>query len=160
MKDTSFDRLIDEHLVYCHSRQLRQKTLHSINKDEIRKVLSKPWTVDRQTFSDRIWSNKQSLINTVNTELTQMIMRGAAPDNAIKAISERFKVSKSQAGRLVMTESAALPSAALQACAAAWGSPRAKYAKSTWASSAVWSTASNGRTARSTQTSCNSSDKY
>ena len=30
-------------------------------------------------------------------------MRGAAPDKAIKAISDRFQVSKSQAGRLVMT---------------------------------------------------------
>lgn len=91
-------------------------TLHSINADEIRKVLSKPWTLDKRTFSDRIWSNKQSLINTVNTELTQMIMRGAAPDNAIKAISERFKVSKTQSGRLVMTESAAFANEARKDC--------------------------------------------
>ena len=43
-------------------------------------------------------------------------MRGAAPDKAIKAISDRFQVSKSQAGRLVMTESAAFANEARKDC--------------------------------------------
>ena len=55
-------------------------------------------------------------MNTVNTQITQMVMRGAAPDNAIKAIADRFKVSKSQAGRLVMTESAAFANEARKDC--------------------------------------------
>lgn len=91
-------------------------SLHGLTGDEIRKVLSRPWTLDSQTFSDRIWANKENLVNTVNTQLTQMIMRGAAPDKAVKAISERFKVSKSQAGRLVMTESAAFANEARKDC--------------------------------------------
>ena len=60
--------------------------------------------------------NKQALVNTVNTQITQMVMRGAAPDNTIKAIADRFKVSKSQAGRLVMTESAAFANEARKDC--------------------------------------------
>ncbi|MCM1440364.1 MAG: minor capsid protein [Roseburia sp.] len=91
-------------------------SLHSLTDDQIKKVLSRPWTLDGQTFSDRIWKNKQSLVNTVNTQLTQMIMRGSAPDKAIKAISDRFKVSKSQAGRLVMTETAAFANEARKDC--------------------------------------------
>lgn len=91
-------------------------TLHGLTDSAIGKVLSRPWTLDGQTFSDRIWSNKERLVNTVNTQLTQMIMRGAAPDKAIKAISDRFKVSKSQAGRLVMTESAAFANEARKDC--------------------------------------------
>ena len=63
-----------------------------------------------------IWANKQALVNTVNTQITQMVMRGAAPDNTIKAIADRFKVSKSQAGRLVMTESAAFANEARKDC--------------------------------------------
>ena len=59
---------------------------------------------------------KRQLVNSVNTQLTQMIMRGAAPDKAIKAISDRFQVSKSQAGRLVMTESAAFANEARKDC--------------------------------------------
>ena len=91
-------------------------TLHGLTDSAIGKVLSRPWTLDGQTFSDRIWSNKERLVNTVNTQLTQMIMRGAAPDKAIKAISDRFRVSKSQAGRLVMTESAAFANEARKDC--------------------------------------------
>ncbi len=91
-------------------------SLHGLTDEAIKKVLSKPWTLDSQTFSDRIWSNKQTLVNTVNTQLTQMIMRGAAPDKAIKAIADRFSVSKSQAGRLVMTESAAFSNMARKDC--------------------------------------------
>lgn len=91
-------------------------TLHRLTDSAIGKVLSRPWTLDGQTFSDRIWSNKERLVNTVNTQLTQMIMRGAAPDKAIKAISDRFRVSKSQAGRLVMTESAAFANEARKDC--------------------------------------------
>lgn len=91
-------------------------SLHGLTGDEIRKVLARPWTLDSQTFSDRIWSNKETLVNKVNTELTQMIMRGSAPDKTIQAIAKRFDVSKSQAGRLVMTESAAFANEARKDC--------------------------------------------
>lgn len=91
-------------------------TLHGLTDGTIKKVLARPWTLDAQTFSDRIWANKQALVNSVNTQLTQTIMRGAAPDKAIKAIADRFKVSRSQAGRLVMTETAAFANMARKDC--------------------------------------------
>lgn len=91
-------------------------TTHAINEETIKKVLSRPWTADNQTFRDRCWTNKQSLVNSVNTQLTQMIIRGEAPDRAIAAISKQFEVSKSKAGRLVMTESAYFASAAQKDC--------------------------------------------
>lgn len=91
-------------------------SLQGLTDSAIKKVLSRPWTTDDRTFSDRIWQNKQSLIGSVNTQLTQMIMRGQAPDKAIKAIADRFAVSKRQAGRLVMTESAAFSSMAQKDC--------------------------------------------
>lgn len=91
-------------------------SLQSLNGDTIKKVLSRPWTTDNQTFRDRIWTNKQALVNSVNKNLTQMIMRGEAPDRAIKAIAKEFNVSKNKAGRLVMTESAAFSSAAQKDC--------------------------------------------
>ena len=91
-------------------------SLQGLTNSAIQKVLARPWTTDGRTFSDRIWQNKQSLIGSVNTQLTQMIMRGQAPDKAIKAIADRFGVSKRQAGRLVMTESAAFSSMAQKDC--------------------------------------------
>ena len=91
-------------------------TMQAVNEGTITKVLSRPWTTDGQTFRDRCWTNKQSLVNSVNTQLTQMIIRGEAPDRAISAISKQFEVSRSKAGRLVMTESAYFSSAAQKDC--------------------------------------------
>lgn len=105
-------------------------TMHAINEDTITKVLSRPWTADNQTFRDRCWTNKQSLVNSVNTQLTQMIIRGEAPDRAISAISKQFEVSKSKAGRLVMTESAYFSSAAQKDCYTALGVEKYKIVAS------------------------------
>ena len=80
--------------------------IQKLDTPTIEKVMSKPWTVDKKTFSDRIWNNKEQLIDTLNKELTQSIIRGDAPDKLIKTIADKFDVSKRQAGRLVMTESA------------------------------------------------------
>ena len=91
-------------------------TMQAINEATIAKVLSRPWTADNLTFRDRCWTNKQALVNSVNTQLTQMIIRGEAPDKAISAISHQFKVSRDKAGRLIMTEAAAFSSAAQKDC--------------------------------------------
>lgn len=91
-------------------------SMQSLSADTLKKVLSRPWTTDNQTFRDRVWTNKTALVNTVNTQLTQMIMRGTAPDKAIKEIAHQFNVSKNKAGRLVMTESAAFASTAQNDC--------------------------------------------
>ena len=77
-----------------------------LKPDLVNAVASKPWALDGKNFSDRIWENKEKLINELQSNLTQSLIRGDAPDQAIKTISERLNVSKRQAGRLVMTESA------------------------------------------------------
>lgn len=83
-----------------------------INRDELEKVLSKPWAADGRNFSERIWGNKDKLINEVHNELTQNIITGADPQKAIDAIAKKMNASKSNAGRLVMTEEAYFSSAA------------------------------------------------
>lgn len=80
--------------------------IKKLDTSTVEKVISKPWTVDGKTFSDRIWNNKEQLIDTLNKELTQSIIRGDAPDKLIKTISDKFETSRKVAGRLVMTESA------------------------------------------------------
>lgn len=86
------------------------------NSKQLDMVLSKPWTNDMKTFRDRVWIDKDSLVNTVQTQLTQNILRGDPPDRAIKAIQHQFHVSKSKSARLVMTESAAFSSLAQKDC--------------------------------------------
>ena len=91
-------------------------TMQAINRGEVEKLLSRPWTVDNQTFRARCWTDKTKLVETVNQELTRMIATGEAPDKAIAAIAKRFNVSKQNAGRVVMTESAYFSSAAQKDC--------------------------------------------
>lgn len=78
----------------------------ALDINTIKNIISKPWTTDGLTFSDRIWKNKKSLINTLQTELTQSFIRGNAPDDIIEKISKDFGVAKNRAATLVMTESA------------------------------------------------------
>lgn len=79
-------------------------------------LLKKPWAQDEKNFSDRIWMNKEKLVNNLHTELTQSIIRGADPKQAINNLAKIMEVSKAQAGRLIMTESAAISSAAQKEC--------------------------------------------
>lgn len=90
--------------------------LQELSEGVISKVLSRPWTADGQTFRDHCWTNKTNLVDSVNKNLTQMLIRGDSPDKAISAITKEFGVSKRKAGRLVMTESAYFSSAAQQDC--------------------------------------------
>ena len=105
-------------------------TMQALNEGTVKKVLSRPWTLDGQTFRDRCWTNKQALVNSVNTQLTQMIIRGEAPDRAITAVAKQFNVSKSKAGRLIMTESAYFASAAQKDCYGELGVERYKIVAS------------------------------
>ena len=80
----------------------------------INKIISKPWTIDAQTFSDRIWKNKRALLDTLQKDLEKAIIGDA--DKLIDKIAKDFKVSKNKAGTLVMTESAFFTSASRKDC--------------------------------------------
>jgi SPP1 gp7 family putative phage head morphogenesis protein len=69
-------------------------------------VLSKPWAADGRVFSSRIWTSRDKLVNTLQTELTQNLMLGEGPDGSIRRVAKEFGVSEREASRLVMTESA------------------------------------------------------
>lgn len=84
-------------------------------------VIHKPWAADGQTFSDRIWTNKQKLVNELNTTMVQNIITGADPQKTIDALARKMNVSKQNAGRLVMTEQAAFSNAAQKDCFAELG---------------------------------------
>lgn len=92
------------------------KDLHMIDSSKINEFIKKPWAQDGKDFSSRIWNNKQHLVNNLHTELSQQLIRGADPQKAISSISHQMGVSKSQAGNLIMTESAAIASGAQKEC--------------------------------------------
>ncbi|MDO4295032.1 MAG: minor capsid protein [bacterium] len=79
-------------------------------------IIKQPWAKDGKSFSDRIWQNKDKLVQNLHTELTQGIIRGTPPMQATENLAKIMKVSRSQAGRIVMTENAAISSRAQQDC--------------------------------------------
>ena len=88
----------------------------TLDDKQIAKVINKPWAVDGKNFSERIWGNRQKLVNELNQTLTQNIMLGKDPQKAIDAIAKKMNSSKKNAGKLVMTEKAFFSSAAQKDC--------------------------------------------
>jgi SPP1 gp7 family putative phage head morphogenesis protein len=75
-----------------------------LDQKKLETLLSKPWTTDGRTFSDRIWFKKQELVDSLQKELVQGLLRGDSPQKITDAIQKKFKVSRYQAARLVNTE--------------------------------------------------------
>ena len=106
---------------YYHTAYELQKgnnvawNLNELDSNKIAKVLKSIWT-DNSTFSDKIWSNKSSLIQTLNTGIVQNIIQGNSPDDLIDLISKKFNTDLNKAGRLVMTESAYFAAEAQKDC--------------------------------------------
>lgn len=86
--------------------------LYKMNDKLVDTVISSPWASDGKHFSDRIWEDKNKLINTLHTEMTQAFIRGDKLDTLIEKVVKRMGASKSNVGRLVYTESAAYASKA------------------------------------------------
>ena len=82
------------------------REIATIDEKALEKIITKPWASDGKNFSDRIWQSKAQLVNELHNQLTRTVLLGNKPDSAIKAISDKFNVSKSQAANLVMTEQA------------------------------------------------------
>lgn len=77
-----------------------------LDTNRIKQVISKPWAADGSNFSARIWKSRTQLVATLNDTLVQSIIRGQNPAQTLDVIKKRFDVSRHQAGRLIMTESA------------------------------------------------------
>ena len=87
-------------------------TLQALDETKLTKVISKPWTADGQTFSAKIWRDRNLLLDTLHTQLIQSLARGEAPNRMISAIANKMNTSRSNAARLVLTESAFFSAAA------------------------------------------------
>ena len=105
------------HSLYEISKGLNLKTSFAIlDRNKINQVIGKPWLSDGKTFSDRIWQDKEQLINTLRTKITQSFITGSTLDEAVedisKFVSDKIKNKEYVARRLLETESAAYASKA------------------------------------------------
>ena len=91
--------------------------LMQLDENKISKLLAKPWAADGANFSERIWGkHRPELVQYLENDFTQGLIRGDDPQKMIDQIAKRFQVAKHRAGNLVMTESAFFASAAQEDC--------------------------------------------
>ena len=84
----------------------------AIDTNKLKRVISKPWSVDGTNFSERIWGeHRAKLVKTLHNQLSRGILTGKSPDKIINEVAKTMKTSESNAKRLVMTESAYFASA-------------------------------------------------
>jgi len=83
-----------------------------IPERQIQAIMNRPWTVDKMTFSDRIWRDKDRLVNELQAQLTQGLIANTSKRVLIRNIADKLGTSRSNAARLVRTESAAMASIA------------------------------------------------
>lgn len=77
-----------------------------LDDSKVSKLLLKPWSVDGTNFSEKLWGNKRKLINTLDQELSRMVLTGESPRTAIANIRKAMDTSQFAAKRLVLTEQA------------------------------------------------------
>lgn len=77
-----------------------------LDDKQVQTLLQKPWSVDGENFSSKVWKNKTKLINTLDQELSRMVMTGESPTKAIQNIKKVMNTSSYAAKRLVLTEQA------------------------------------------------------
>ncbi len=88
----------------------------ALDEEKIDKVIQKPWAVDGKNFSERIWNNRQKLVNELHSQVTRSIILGQDPQQVIDTITKKLHTSKKIAERLVMTEEAFFSGAAQKNC--------------------------------------------
>lgn len=78
-----------------------------LDEKTIAKIISKPWTADNKTFSERIWGkHRPELISKLQNDLAYAFIRGDNPNELVAKIRKEFDVTKRQAENLALTESA------------------------------------------------------
>lgn len=78
------------------------QSFSQLNNNAIKEAIEYPWS--GQSFSERIWNNKQKLIVNLRSTITQGIIQGHGVDTMTQNISKRMDVSYMDAERLIRTE--------------------------------------------------------
>lgn len=74
-----------------------------IDTQAIEKILQTKWV--GENYSQRIWNNRDKLVNELQTKLYQSFIQGDSVDKTARDLAERMEVSYSSAVRIIRTES-------------------------------------------------------
>lgn len=70
--------------------------------ENVKKIVQMPWL--EENYSQRIWKDNARLVQTLQTQITQAIIRGDSINDTAKIIADRMGVGYRAAQRLVRTE--------------------------------------------------------
>ncbi|MDY5795467.1 MAG: minor capsid protein [Fusobacterium gastrosuis] len=90
--------------------------IDAINQDLVNKIIFKPWTSDGVNWSNRLWKQKDKLVDEVHTALTQSLILGDDINTLVDKVATRLDVGYSRVANLLLTESAAYHSKATELC--------------------------------------------
>ena len=76
----------------------------TIDKASIMQTISKVWCADGKSWSERIWTSKELLMDTLNEELVNIVAAGHKATRLKEKLQQRFGVSYSQADSIARTE--------------------------------------------------------
>lgn len=85
-----------------------------IDQDKIQRLLKEDWS-GGGNFSEAIWKNKEQLVNALDDIVIRGLATGESYDSMADKLAKRMETSKSNARRLIMTESARMDNEGLLA---------------------------------------------
>lgn len=79
-------------------------TYSSIDKSMVSQLVNSIWCADGKSFSQRIWTNTERLVDALNEELLYCVITGQKTTQLKQRLQEQFSVSYGRADALVRTE--------------------------------------------------------
>lgn len=86
----------------------------TVDKATAQQMINHIWCADGQSWSARIWANRDALREELNEKLIECVVTGKKPTQLKHALMERFDVSYYKANRVVQTEMAHIQTQAAQ----------------------------------------------
>lgn len=80
------------------------QAFNTLDKAAVTQLINSVWCYDGKTLSQRVWSNTEHLMATLNEELVHVVATGKDTSALKKMLQARFDVSYSRADTLVRTE--------------------------------------------------------
>ena len=94
---------------------------------KLENILRTPWASDGKNFSQRIWKDRTQLVNNLQKNLSESVIRGDSDTDMIQALSKDEKKAEFNTRRLVETESAFFDSESERQCCEDFGIEKYRF---------------------------------
>ena len=94
---------------------------------KLENILRTPWASDGKNFSQRIWKDRTQLVNNLQRNLSESVIRGDSDTDMIQALSKDEDRAEFNTRRLVETESAYFDSLSEQECCEDFGVEKYRF---------------------------------